>query len=213
VYAPPTERQLREPAARDLARLASFHYLPGVPYDSSATKKRLVDAAFDEFAERGLAGARVDRIADAASANKQAIYAYFGSKEDLFRAVLAERCDAALAAVPFEADDLAGFALGLFDHLVAEPRIMRLAMWKQLELPSGEAHAGFRIKALTKARSLAGPSRQRAEDLYALVLGMTSASFVHGPAGAEPLSPRRIAAFRRALAQALDAVVADFRAR
>src|SRR3954466_7832207 len=147
-------------------------------YDSNATKKRLLDAAFNEFAELGLAGARVDRIAEAASANKQAIYAYFGSKDDLFRAVLAERCEAALASVPFEAEDLAGFALGLFDHLLAEPKIMRLALWKQLELPAAEAPAGFRIKALTKAQSLAGPSRQRAEDLYTLVLGMTSALLV-----------------------------------
>ena len=54
-------------------------------YDSAATRARLLDAAHSEFAERGLAGARVDRIAAAAQANKQAIYAYFGSKEQLFR--------------------------------------------------------------------------------------------------------------------------------
>src|SRR4051812_5313124 len=98
-----------------------------VPYDSTATKKRLLDAAFDEFAERGLAGARVDAIALAAAANKQAIYAYYGSKGGLFRAVLAERCDSALASVPFVAEDLAGFAMGLFEHLVEDPRILRLA--------------------------------------------------------------------------------------
>lgn len=49
-------------------------------YDSAATRARLLDAAHAEFAERGLAGARVDRIAAAAQANKQAIYAYFGSR-------------------------------------------------------------------------------------------------------------------------------------
>ena len=37
-----------------------------------------------EFSAYGIAGARVDRIASAAKANKQAIYAYFGSKDALF---------------------------------------------------------------------------------------------------------------------------------
>jgi AcrR family transcriptional regulator len=45
----------------------------GLPYDS-ATRARLLDAAYAEFSERGLAGARVERIAAVASANKQAIY-------------------------------------------------------------------------------------------------------------------------------------------
>jgi AcrR family transcriptional regulator len=57
--------------------------------DSAATKERLLEAATAEFAAHGIAGARVDRIAAAARANKQLIYAYFGSKEQLFDAVLA----------------------------------------------------------------------------------------------------------------------------
>lgn len=209
----PSTLRRRGAIGKALPTLPELLYLADVPYDASATKKRLLDAAFDEFAERGLAGARVDRIAEQASANKQAIYAYFGSKEDLFRAVLTDRCDAALASVPFDSEDLGTFALGLFDHLVADPRIMRLAMWKRLELPSEEAHAAFRIRALTKAESLAGPSRQRAEDLYALVLGMASALFVHGPVATEPLSPRRFATFRASLERAIPAVIEDFRAR
>ena len=181
-----------------------------VPYDSTATKKRLLDAAFDEFAERGLAGARVDAIATAAAANKQAIYAYYGSKDGLFRAVLDERCDAALASVPFEAEDLAGFAMGLFEHLVGDPRILRLAMWKRLELPGEAPHDEFRTRALTYAESLGAPSKQRAEDLYALVLSLTSALFLYAPgAGKEPLSPRRLTVFRASLRRSIDAVIAE----
>ncbi len=41
--------------------------------DAEATKKRLLDAAAAEFAEFGIAGARVDRIALAAKANKSMI--------------------------------------------------------------------------------------------------------------------------------------------
>jgi AcrR family transcriptional regulator len=56
--------------------------------DADATRGRILAAAKKEFAALGLGGARVEAIADRARANKRMIYHYFGSKEDLFRAVL-----------------------------------------------------------------------------------------------------------------------------
>ncbi len=56
--------------------------------DAEATKARILAAAKAEFARLGLGGARVDEIAERAAANKRMIYHYFGSKEDLFAAVL-----------------------------------------------------------------------------------------------------------------------------
>src|SRR5689334_1299981 len=58
--------------------------------NAEATKARILQAARQEFARAGLAGARVDAIADRAKANKRMIYHYFSGKEDLFRAVLEE---------------------------------------------------------------------------------------------------------------------------
>ena len=55
--------------------------------DAEATRQRLITAARAEFAEHGIAGARWDRIAAAANANKAQIYHYFGSKDRLFDAV------------------------------------------------------------------------------------------------------------------------------
>jgi len=52
------------------------------------TKEKIIAAAIAEFAENGLAGARMDRLARAAGVNKAMIYYYFGSKEALFREVL-----------------------------------------------------------------------------------------------------------------------------
>lgn len=52
------------------------------------TRERILDAATQEFAARGLGGARVDAIAARARANKRMIYHYFGNKEDLFLAVM-----------------------------------------------------------------------------------------------------------------------------
>lgn len=60
----------------------------GRPRDAEQTKKRILDAATVEFARKGLGGARVDQIALRSKSNKRMIYHYFGSKEELFKAVI-----------------------------------------------------------------------------------------------------------------------------
>ena len=52
------------------------------------TKRRILETGELVFAEKGLYGSRVDEIADRAEVNKRMIYAYFGSKELLYIAVL-----------------------------------------------------------------------------------------------------------------------------
>jgi len=61
------------------------------PRDASATREVLLDAATLVFAEKGFAGARVDEIAARAGANKALIYAYYGDKKGIYRAVLSSR--------------------------------------------------------------------------------------------------------------------------
>ena len=56
--------------------------------DAAATRKRILDAATDEFAAHGLSGARIDAIAQKADANMRMIYHYYGGKEDLYAYVL-----------------------------------------------------------------------------------------------------------------------------
>lgn len=56
--------------------------------DAEATKARILEAAKQQFASLGLAGARVDDIAEQAKSNKRMIYHYFGSKEELFKVIL-----------------------------------------------------------------------------------------------------------------------------
>ena len=56
--------------------------------DPAATRQKLLTAARREFADRGLAGARVDEIAARAGVNKQLVYHYFGDKDALYLAVL-----------------------------------------------------------------------------------------------------------------------------
>ena len=56
--------------------------------DADRSQLAILASARDEFAQRGLAGARMDSIAERAGLNKRLIYYYFGSKDDLFLAVL-----------------------------------------------------------------------------------------------------------------------------
>lgn len=56
--------------------------------DADRSQNTILAAARDEFAEHGLGGARMDRIAERAGLNKRLIYYYFEDKEKLFQAVL-----------------------------------------------------------------------------------------------------------------------------
>jgi TetR/AcrR family transcriptional regulator len=54
----------------------------------TASRRALLAAARHEFAQNGLAGARVDQIAARAGVNKQLVYYHFGDKDGLYLAVL-----------------------------------------------------------------------------------------------------------------------------
>ena len=54
----------------------------------AATRAKILYAAMDEFAERGLPDARIEDVAARAGANRRMIYYYFGSKEGLYLAAL-----------------------------------------------------------------------------------------------------------------------------
>ena len=56
--------------------------------DPEGMRLRILEAAKQEFATHGLAGARVDRIAVKAGANKRMLYYHVGKKDELYLAVL-----------------------------------------------------------------------------------------------------------------------------
>ena len=56
--------------------------------EGNATRAAILAAARAEFSAKGLSGARVRKIAERAGVNKQLLYYYFGSKDDLYRAAL-----------------------------------------------------------------------------------------------------------------------------
>jgi AcrR family transcriptional regulator len=101
--------------------------------DAQATRQRIFDAATAEFAQYGIAGARIDRIAAAASSNKAMIYAYFGSKDELFDAVGLEQLSRHMNDVPMDAHHLPDYAAKVVEHYRQHPEIMRLVTWARLE--------------------------------------------------------------------------------
>jgi AcrR family transcriptional regulator len=99
------------------------------------TRNNILDIAMLEFADKGLAGARIDEIAEKTASSKRMIYYYFGGKDELYRAVL-ERAYAAIrtreAAENFEAlpaaDALKAQVEHTFDYHAANPGFVRLVM-------------------------------------------------------------------------------------
>jgi AcrR family transcriptional regulator len=57
------------------------------------TRENILDVAYSEFAEKGLAGARIDEIAEKTATSKRMIYYHFNSKDGLYRAVLERAYD------------------------------------------------------------------------------------------------------------------------
>ncbi|QNP71702.1 TetR/AcrR family transcriptional regulator [Streptomyces roseirectus] len=106
--------------------------------DPEATKARIFDAAVAEFARHGIAGARIDRIAAEAKANKQLIYVYYGNKAELFSQVLGRRMVDLAAAVPVDPDDIEGWIDRLMDYHAAHPDLLRLLYWEGIEYGTGD---------------------------------------------------------------------------
>ncbi|HST84898.1 MAG TPA: TetR/AcrR family transcriptional regulator [Kineosporiaceae bacterium] len=178
--------------------------------DSSATRARILGAAIDEFTAYGLAGARIDRIAETAGANKRSIYVYFESKELLFNAAMHRVISDLSAAVPLTEDDLPGYAGRMFDYTLAHPQAIRMSMWRKLERPAAgpndsETYAR-KIQAMTSGNSSAA-SGLPPTDLIMLIFGLAS-SWMYSPDdlltadGSDVTSAERLAVHRAALVEA-----------
>jgi len=183
------------------------------PRDAQATKELLLEAATDEFAEFGLAGARIDRIAERAGANKRLLYVYFGDKDALFRTVIDRQTGPYLEAVTLDPTDLPAYAAARFDFMLHHPRMARLVAWRTFEgiEPSEGERRGFKAKvdAIANAqRDGVLDATIPALDLFALVVRMTEAWLSAPPAllaaaGRPATSPARLRQHRKSLTEAV----------
>lgn len=132
-----------------------------MPRDATATKARILDAAVAEFAEHGIAGARMDRIAARARANKRAIYDHFGDKATLFGMVLSDQLNRLAEAVELRPDRIPEYVGDLFDYCAAHPELVRLVQWEALSLPPGEVPGRAERSAAYEAKVAAVAEAQR----------------------------------------------------
>ncbi len=148
--------------------------------DAERSRRQLLSAAFEEFAAKGYAGARVHEIAARAGVNKQLINYYFGGKEGLYRALQQEWLNRE-ATFHEPGKPAADVAERYTRELLADPRRARLMIWRGLSYASGEAEPDEEPE-----QDLSGiTSRQQTGELdpaidpRCLMIGMMSA--ISGP--------------------------------
>jgi AcrR family transcriptional regulator len=96
-------------------------------------RDEILAAARAEFARYGLAGSRIDRIAAAARASKERLYAHFGDKETLFRDVVAADGREYFATFRMRPDAVAEFVGEVYDLARSHPEHLRMLTWARLE--------------------------------------------------------------------------------
>ncbi len=134
--------------------------------DPDRTMADIIDVATREFSEKGLAGARIDVIAEAMRTSKRMIYYYFGSKEGLYIAVLEEayrrmrQIETELHLEDLSPEDalrrLAGFTV---DYQLANPDFIRLVMTENI-------HRGVYLAQSKSIRKLNVPAIDGLRKLY-----------------------------------------------
>ena len=133
--------------------------------DPARTMAEILEVATHEFADKGLAGARIDEIAAATRTSKRMIYYYFGSKDGLYLAVLEEayRRMRSIEA-DLHLDDLAPIAAlrrlveFTYDHHRDNEDFIRLVMSENIQraeyLRRSQSIRELNIKAIDSIREL-----------------------------------------------------------
>ena len=123
------------------------------PSSADATRNDIIEVATREFSEKGLAGARVDEIAERTSTSKRMIYYHFQSKEGLYRAVL-ERAYEQIRLIEAEInisalapqEALRALVLVSFNYHHKNPDFVRLVMNENI-------HRGEHIGSMTGVKA------------------------------------------------------------
>lgn len=125
--------------------------------DADRSQGAIFNAARDEFAEHGLGGARMERIAERAGLNKRLIYYYFEDKERLFQTVLEQ------AYMQIRAQERQLDLLGL-EPATAIRRLVEFTWTYYLENPqfltllnSANLHKARHLRQSQRARELNSP--------------------------------------------------------
>lgn len=167
--------------------------------DAQATRRRILDAAYELFYQKGFGRVGVDDIAAAAGITKRTLYYHFKSKDDLLAAVLELHSELALARIRKYEGRYSGSASEILDVLFAElsrwsakpawtgAGFTRLAM-ELADLPGHPARAiAHRHKAAMEGwwaglleRTGVPSAAERAREVVLLMEGATALILIHG---------------------------------
>lgn len=107
--------------------------------DVNRSMADILNAAEQEFSEKGFYGTRVDEISEKANINKGMIYKYFGSKELLYREVLitvygriGQQEHLLLSEEGSCVERIRGIIAFYFSFLQQNPTYVNLLMWENL---------------------------------------------------------------------------------
>lgn len=121
--------------------------------DAERSRRLLLEAALDEFAAKGYAGARTIEIAARAGVNRQLISYYFGGKEGLYRELQGLWLDHESNLTEQDLPLADAVVQHLHDAL-ADPRLLRLGLWRGLtDSPGVPAGAESDHDDLSRTRS------------------------------------------------------------
>lgn len=149
-----------------MSKSATLEREPEASTEAERSIADIIAVATAEFAEKGLAGARIDEIAERTRTSKRMIYYYFKSKEGLYLAVLEEAYHG-IRAIEATLDlehlppkqalrALVGFT---FDYQRANPDFIRLVMNENM-------HKGEYMKKSTNMRALNAPAIDALRNIY-----------------------------------------------
>ncbi|GAA2816394.1 TetR/AcrR family transcriptional regulator [Saccharopolyspora taberi] len=161
----------------------------------SVRERQILDAAVDVFAAQGFHPASMDEISETAGISKPMIYAYLGSKEELFVACIRREADRLLEAIrgavgeDLRADQQLWRGLRSFFEYTQEHRSSWAVLHRQA-LAQGEPFSG----------ELAEWRRQAMELISVLLARATAASD-------QPMQPEQMQPFAAALVGAGESLV------
>jgi AcrR family transcriptional regulator len=202
---------------------------PRSNWEGATSRSAILNAATNEFARMGLAGARIQSIAQEAGVNVALLYYYFETKENLYAAVLdqvfsnwAQRVSPALEGEGSPREKVMAYVEAYFDFIAESPHRPRLVQQEMMQLGSrgfGDLQVMARKHVRPVHRELLellrkgykeGEFRKVTPDFVYSISGIivgyfTSSTFIHAVSGRNPLTPAHIAQRRQSV---LDTVAA-----
>ncbi len=125
---------------------ASSHSVLGSRHRPDQSRKSILQAAVEEFANEGVAGARTDAIAQSARVNKALLYYYFTDKEALYGAVLdqvfgglAKSVHEALSLRLAPSQRILAYAGAHFDYIARNPQYPKIVQSEMMRAGRGRA--------------------------------------------------------------------------